>query len=62
MYERPTSYPKLDRRLGLHEELSIYYVVDGFCASLSTDDGSKCIDMADGPTLEEAIAALEAKL
>jgi hypothetical protein len=48
----------LEARLGLHEELSIIYVVDGYQATLLTSDGAVALAAASGPTIAEALNRL----
>lgn len=51
--------PKLDQALGLHEEISVVYVVDGFEASICHENDGTVIEMAQGETVHEALLNLE---
>lgn len=48
----------LDAKIQLHEELRIYYVVDGYVAVYSTSDGNRDVIEARGETVWEAIRNL----
>jgi len=59
---KPDPLEHIDRRFGLHEEVSIIYVVDGFTASFLTQDGSREVANATAPTIQEALNKLNTKL
>lgn len=46
----------------MHEEVTIIYVVDGYEASLTTDDCQKELARACGDTIAEALLALEVEV
>lgn len=48
----------LDRKLGLHEEITVSYVVDGYVASLMGNDGVWCIAKVNGATPLDALREL----
>lgn len=49
---------ELEYSIGLHEEVSIIYVVNGYSASLYTRDGSKLLLQANGNSLLESLQNL----
>ena len=55
-------WPTLNQRLGLHQRIEVIYVVDGYEATLASEDGFVAITSAQGETIAVAIDALEAKL
>ncbi len=58
-----TKYPNLDKQLGLHQRLKLLYVVDGFDAELSNEEGYPRQEYeGHGETIETALAALDQKL
>lgn len=52
----------LDAAIGLHEEVTIIYVVHGYVASLYVMDGGRESAIGEGETVAEALDALRAKL
>lgn len=48
--------------LGLHEELRVTYVVDGYTAEVLTDDGGTLLASAEAPTLTTALLRLVEEL
>lgn len=48
----------MDRWIGLHERLTILYVVDGYEAELATDDGERLVASARGETVANALQSL----
>ena len=55
-------YTNIERRLGLHEEIDIVYVVDGFQAIMYIEDFNKSIESDIKKTVREALESLELKL
>jgi hypothetical protein len=53
--------PKLDQVLGLHQTIEIYYLVEGYEASLVNEDG-KTLKEGHGKTVLEALGNLERAL
>ena len=51
--------PNLDARLGLHQEVEIIYVVDGYQATLRDESGSTIAEGAVAPSVALAVMALE---
>lgn len=55
----PTQPSDLERWVGLHEEVRIIYVVDGYEAELSTADGDRLVCSGGSkPTITKALASL----
>jgi hypothetical protein len=55
--------PHLEQRLGLHQEVQIIYVVDGFNATLRSEEGHPKEETdAAGATIQEALINLDKKL
>lgn len=48
--------------IGLHEQLRVIYVVDGYHAIIETQDGDREVASADGPSVAAAIDSLEKTL
>jgi hypothetical protein len=48
----------LEEYTGLHEEIRIYYVVDGYQAEFQEQDGDKTILSVHGKTIIEALQTL----
>ena len=59
-----TELIKLHTRLGLHQDLTIYYVVDGYIAVLNDDQSDPIISIDSEPceTIYLALLDLEGKL
>lgn len=55
-------YTNLEEKLGLHQEISVIYVVDGYCARLLSADGTVTIEESHGDTIADAMADLDAKV
>lgn len=53
---------ELESKLGLHQEITIIYVVDGYLAIFSTNDGNKRVEEAHGQTIQAAINLLNEKM
>lgn len=53
------NYANIERCCQLHEEVRIYYTVDGYRASLDLADGDVPGCYAEGKTIEEALARLD---
>jgi hypothetical protein len=49
----------LNRFMQLHEEITIFYTVDGFIAQLTTNDGGKDVCSGFGKTVNAALVDLE---
>lgn len=52
----------LEDRLGLHEDIKIIYVVDGYEAEMLTDDGQTHVACGRGETIRAALDDLEKRL
>ena len=52
----------LEDKVGLHEEVTVIYVVDGFEATLYGQDGGVRRDTHHGATLMEALLGLNKKV
>lgn len=48
--------------IGLHEQLRVIYVVDGYQAIIETQDGDRQVAKASGPSVAAAIDSLEKTL
>lgn len=48
----------IEGAVGLHEDVNIIYVVDGYQVTISTMDGGRTIHRAEGKTIEAAMIAL----
>jgi hypothetical protein len=60
MDQQTTSFPVLDRLLGLHQVLEVFYVVDGFEAELRNEEGyPPSMFRSHGFTIELALSNLE---
>lgn len=57
-----TNYPHIDRLLGLHERLNVFYSVDGYNADFCTDEGDTVVETAWGETIEDALMYLDRRL
>ena len=55
-------FEKLEKYIGLHQQVEIYYVVDGYEAVYLVIDGAKQSASAKGKTIEEALLNLEKEL
>lgn len=56
-------YPNIEKRLGLHQELQIIYVVDGYEATLYKDDDcTEIIAQDNGLSIADALDNLDATL
>lgn len=55
-------WSNLDECCQLHEAIRLIYVVDGFQASLETDDGDRDVATARGESIEAALSALDSAL
>lgn len=58
-------YPKIEQAVGLHTQLIIWYVVDGYQAHLDPEDAYPNLPKTEGdvaPTIEQALDSLESKL
>ena len=53
------NFENLGYRVGLHEEVTIIYVVDGFEALLYTSEGDHLVKTCKGRTVSEALANLD---
>jgi len=57
-----TTYTHIDRLLGIHEHLTVTYVVDGYEADFYTDDGDTWVLREYGGTIEKALESLDQRL
>lgn len=55
-------WPNIDRCLGLHQDVSVIYVVDGYDAVLLDCDGDEHVADGHGVTVKDAMDALDAAL
>lgn len=58
----PTDAKSLDDFIGLHEDVTIIYVVDGYEATLNAEDGRSVVATGRGETVAAASQDLRAKL
>lgn len=56
------TYPHIDRCLGLHEDLTVIYVVDGYDAILHDERFDNIRIEGHGATVADALAALDRAL
>lgn len=55
-------YSNLHQVVQLHEGIEIYYVVDGYMATLTTQDGDRVVAKVYGETIEAALQLLDTSL
>lgn len=53
------TFANIQNNLGLHRHLEVIYVVDGYSAWITSDDGAVHIETESEPTILEALEALE---
>lgn len=56
------SYHELEKRVQLHEEVEVYYTVDGYQAEFVTNDGATVLASAHADTIEDALVDLNNKV